>query len=108
LLGGVPAAPAGEPQRHGDRLAWRDGDGRRWTARLGDDGAVAAWTLWLDGSPVVWWQRSHDGQALLSDRRRGTQLRWRRVLRESLPAPPERAAVPDGYDLVPCAAAYDA
>lgn len=107
LLGGVPAAPAGEPRRRGDRLSWRDGDDRRWTARLAADGTVAAWTLWLDGAPVVWWQRARDGRALLSDRRRGTQLRWRRVIEEPLPAAPQPAVVPEGYDLVSCAAAYD-
>jgi len=106
LLGRVPAAPTGEVERRGDHLAWRDDDGRRWTARLGAGGEVAAWTFWLRGDPVVWWQGSDGGESLLSDRRRGTQLRWHRVLREALPAPPEAVAAPAGYAEVECSQAY--
>ncbi|HEX4952347.1 MAG TPA: hypothetical protein VF017_02980 [Thermoanaerobaculia bacterium] len=87
LLGRMPVAPAGtiEPPEEGkeDRLDYLDTEGRRWTALLSPEGGVASWTLWQEGEPVVWWSRQGE-EALLSERRRAAQLRWREVLREAI------------------------
>ena len=120
LLGRLPAPPAGAVERPaggagdsdgGGRLAYRDASGRRWTARLAE-GRPAAWTLFEDGEAVAWWLL-RDGEAFLSDRVRGSQLRWRETLREPLPAPPPGAAealgapqVPADYRRIDCATAY--
>lgn len=114
LLGRLPAPPDGAVERlpaggpgGADRIDYRDAAGRRWTARL-EAGRPVSWALWEDGEAAVWWQR-RDGEAFLSDRARGSQLRWRETLREPLPAAAGGLAappVPDGYRAVDCAAAY--
>lgn len=117
LLGRVPAAPVGSVERAprddgGSELSFRDAEGRRWTARLGAAGEPESWTLWRRGEPAVWWRGGEpgggaQGGATLSDRRRGTQLRWRQVVREPLAdAATAATEVPEGYATVDCAAAY--
>jgi hypothetical protein len=72
-------------------VEYRDAQGRRWTVEQGQGGEVLGWTLWADGEPAVWW-RLLTGEAILSERERGVQIRWREVLREpleGLPPPPE-------------------
>jgi hypothetical protein len=112
LLGRVPARPAAsgpgtgagaEPVRTGDALSFRDAAGRRWTARL-DGGRVVAWTLWSDGDPaLIWLER--EGWAVLSDRERGIQMRWKEILREPLHGPPAPLSPPSGYRAAACGAA---
>jgi hypothetical protein len=114
LLGRLPSPPDGAVERlpaggagAADRLDYRDAAGRRWTARI-EAGRPVSWALWEEGEAAVWWQR-RDGEAFLSDRERGSQLRWRETLREPLPAAAGGLAappVPDGYRAVDCAAAY--
>ncbi len=102
LLGRVPAEPAGPVTEGGSgELIFPDRRGRRWSARSdGED--VLAWTLWQDEEPTLWWRR--DGErALLSDRKRGAQLRWQVVAREGLTAPLPEPALPDGFEVVQCA-----
>lgn len=103
LLGRVPAIPAdgaaGPPDGSG-ALAFRDGEGRRWTAEL-VRGWPVAWTLWDDGEPRVWWRRSGD-DARLSDRDRGLQMTWRESGREPLAQPLGPPAAPAGYEPGTC------
>jgi hypothetical protein len=101
LLGRVPAEPASRVSGAGaGRLEFRDRQGRRWTVeRRG--GAILGWVAWEGGEPVVWWRRL-DGEALLSDRIRGVQMRWHQVARERLEQPLPPAAVPAGYTSGPC------
>lgn len=97
LLGRVPAEPADRVTHPGaDRSAFHDLRGRRWTLRTVQNGDVASWTSWRHGAPAVWWRRL-DGEALLSDREHGVQMRWRQVAREPLAEPLPPAAVPSGY-----------
>lgn len=110
LLGRLPEPPAvGErlarrPPTPDARLDYRDARGRRWTARL-EEGRPAAWTLWRDGSPVLWWVRQGD-QIFLSDPERGHQLQWRRTVREPLAGDLEVQGVPEDYRQADCAALY--
>jgi hypothetical protein len=95
LLGRLPAAPSGRPPRLGPRFEYRDAEGRRWGAGMAA-GEVVSWTLWEAGEPAAWWRRRGE-EAILSERRRGVQMRWREVAKEplaELPPPPE---VPAGY-----------
>ena len=114
LLGRLPAPPEGgvevenlEDDAGSRRLAYRDAEGRRWTARL-EDGLPAAWALYEGGEPSLLWSRDGE-QSFLSDRRRGSQLRWRQTLVEAMgtPLPPDLPAEPpSGYRRVDCATAY--
>lgn len=108
LLGRLPAGPVpgGPPLADAGRLSFRDAAGRRWTAELegtaggagGDPGTATpmSWALWREGEPVLWWRRS-DGEALLSNRTRGVQMRWREVGREPLAEPLPAPEMPPGY-----------
>ncbi len=108
LLGRLPSLPAHGRSRESSTgaLEFRDGAGRRWSARLGDGGQVRSWTLWQAGEPALWW-RSNDGQAFLSDRRRGAQASWREVGREPLAEPLPPPAVPEGFAAGECSGAID-
>jgi hypothetical protein len=103
LLGRVPAEPAaGSAAQSGGHFDFRDASNRRWTGTLDPERRVLSWTLSESDVPKVWWMR-HDGWAILSDRERGVQLRWREVLRETLDREPPRLEAPAGYRQVPCA-----
>jgi outer membrane biogenesis lipoprotein LolB len=99
LLGHLPvAAPSGALAPDGS-LSFRDGEGRRWTGRVGERG-LAAWTLHRDGEAWVWWTRDGDGGIL--SHRRGEQFRWRRAVSEPLAVPPPPLAPPDGSREIAC------
>jgi hypothetical protein len=107
LLGRVPAEPVhpadvGELPSGGD-ISFRDTAGRQWAAALDAAGGVASWALARREEPSVWWRR-YDDWAILSDRERSVQVRWREVLREPLAGEPERLAAPAGYREAPCGA----
>jgi hypothetical protein len=104
LLGRVPAVPANPseaPQAKGGGLTFEDAAGRSWALTLGPEGAVESWTLLEDGAPTVWWLRQ-DSSAILSDRARGVQLRWREVLSEPLEKDLTALEAPGGYREEPC------
>jgi hypothetical protein len=69
------------------RLSYRDAAGRRWGAVV-RHGVVLSWVLWQDeaAGPILSWVSS-GGWAVLSDRRKGVQVRWREALREPLLRP---------------------
>lgn len=104
-LEAIPRVLAGEtpavPPPAADASDWTDPTGRRWTARR-EAGALAAWTLWEEGEPVLWWLRQPRGGIL--SHREGSQFRWKEAAREPLPdggySPLE---VPEGYALGACA-----
>jgi hypothetical protein len=104
LLGRVPADPAaGSPtaEPRGREFDFRDETGRRWYGALGEEGQVLSWTLAEGSTPKVWWMRREDW-AILSDRERNVQVRWREALRENLNQEPPRLETPAGYRLIPC------
>ncbi len=101
LLGRLPVAPAdpaavalqpiaGDPAGGGvtAQIAYTDPAGRRWTAVL-RDGQPLSWGLRQDAAagPILTWLDS-GGWAVLSDRRKGVQVRWRQTrCAEELRAP---------------------
>jgi hypothetical protein len=110
LLGRLPVAPAdpaavtlqplaGDPPGSGvaAQIAYTDPAGRRWTAVL-RDGQPLSWGLRQDGAagPILTWLDS-GGWAVLSDRRKGVQVRWRQTLREELRAPLAALSPPADY-----------
>jgi hypothetical protein len=101
LIGRVPATPSEPPQQRGTQTVFHDAAGRGWTAEVGKDGVVSSWTLAESGAPSIWWVRS-DGWAILSDRERNVQVRWREVLREPLEGEPAALETPSGYRAGPC------
>jgi hypothetical protein len=96
LLGRVPAQPAAPPQTQGRELTFRDAAERTWTVDVGSAGVVESWTLAEKGAPTVWWIRQ-DNWAILSDRTRGVQVRWRQVLSERLEKELAVLQTPTGY-----------
>lgn len=102
LLGRLPVPPA-EPLADpaAAALDYRDAQGRRWTAEI-SRGGPAAWTLWEGGTPSLWWMQQRNGWALLSQRQRKVQLRWREVVREPLRDPAAAPAAPPDYRRIPC------
>jgi len=115
LLGRLPEPPAaGEgadafdaPPSEDGRLEYRDDAGRRWTATLGPAGPRSWSFAEPDGEvPSVFWSRAEpSGEAYLSDRLRGVQLRWRETVAEPLAAL-EPLAVPPAFAEVPCDELY--
>jgi hypothetical protein len=104
LLGRVPAEPAAGspvPQARDRQFDFRDVAHRRWSGLLGEEGRVLSWTLSEGDTPKAWWMR-RDDWAILSDRERGVQVRWREALRENLDREPPRLEPPAGYREVPC------
>jgi hypothetical protein len=73
----------------GDTVAYRDAAGRGWSAVL-RGGQVVSWGLWQGAAaaPILSWASS-GSWAVLSDRRKGVEVRWREAVREPL-----RALVP--------------
>lgn len=102
LIGRVPAEPASpvEEARPGE-ISFRDAANRRWAAIVGEDGVVESWTMAEGSTPRAWWMR-REGWAILSDRVRGMQVRWREVLRENLDREPSSLEAPAGYRQTPC------
>jgi hypothetical protein len=104
LIGRVPGEPApGSPtaQPRGRTFDFKDADNRRWTGTLGEKGEVLSWTLSEGSTPKVWWMR-RDDWAILSDREREVQVRWREVLQENLNQEPPRLVPPAEYKKTPC------
>jgi len=102
LLGRVPVRPDGRVRDLGPgHIELRDRRGHRWTVER-HGSTVVGWVAWRAGRPVVWWRRVGD-EALLSDRERGVQMRWRQVAREPLGEPLAPPAVPSGFLSGPCA-----
>lgn len=112
LLGRLPAAPAGEAARRSlagtaGSFDFRDDEGRRWTGAVAA-GAPVRWSLWeeeVSAPRISWLERG--GEAILSDRGRGVQVRWRQVVAEPLTLPLAELAMPDDYAVGQCAAAAD-
>ncbi|HVT18292.1 MAG TPA: hypothetical protein VHQ90_19215 [Thermoanaerobaculia bacterium] len=92
-------APAPPPGPGSLEVVFRDAAGRRWSAQV-RQGQVERWTLWQGEAPALWWMQS-GGWAILSDRGRGVQVRWREVLRERLGALAPLAP-PAGFREGPC------
>ncbi|HEV3072849.1 MAG TPA: hypothetical protein VHB47_00420 [Thermoanaerobaculia bacterium] len=82
--GGGGGAGAG-----GDTVAYHDAAGRGWSAAL-RGGQVVSWGLWQDTTPapILSWTSS-GSWSVLSDRRKGVEVRWQEAVREPL-----RALVP--------------
>ncbi|MEE8277191.1 MAG: hypothetical protein V3R89_00505 [Thermoanaerobaculia bacterium] len=99
LLGYLPMPPAHDDGELPGEIDFLDGGGRRWTARA-EFGELAAWTLWSEGRPMLWWTRQERGGIL--SHRQGVQFRWRQVVREPLSGGLERLRVPDGYRQESC------
>jgi hypothetical protein len=94
LLGRLPVPPAdaasvvrdAAPAGAGSVTAYRDTAGRGWSAVL-QGGQVVSWGLWQEPAPgpILSWASS-GGWSILSDRRKGVQVRWREAVREPLGA----------------------
>lgn len=95
LLARLPEPPRATPAVSEGSLEMVDRSGRRWTARL-EKGELVQWTLWELGEPAVWWARLGE-ESILSERARGIQLRWRRVLSEPLAELPPESPVGENY-----------
>lgn len=119
LLGRLPAAPEdpgavlAELSRRpaAGELDYRDRLGRRWTAQLAPAAAarVRTWILWRGGEPALWWRSTDAGEgsgggaeALLSDRLRGVQMRWKEVAREPLGERLPEPGRPAGFGIGEC------
>jgi hypothetical protein len=104
LLGRVPAEPAADSptaQPRGRAFDFRDDTNRHWYGTLGEEGTVLNWSLAEGSTPRIWWMR-RDDEAILSDRQRGVQVRWREVLREDLDREPPAFTPPSGYRETDC------
>lgn len=101
LIGRVPSQPASQPDQQGRQVTFRDTGGRLWSALVDADGEVESWSLSEGGEPSAWWVR-RESWAILSDRERGVQVRWREVLREPLEGAPAALETPAGYRAESC------
>ncbi len=65
-------------------VSYRDTAGRGWSAVV-QGGQIVSWGLWLDAgaTPILSWANS-GAWSVLSDRRKGVQIRWREAVREPL------------------------
>jgi hypothetical protein len=77
-----------------DAISYRDAAGRRWTAVL-RDGQPLSWALWPEGTggPLLSWLSS-GGWSVLSDARKGAQVRWRQTVSERMRPSPGAAPPP--------------
>ena len=101
LLGRLPVSGETTSSEDGSfRLV--DESEREWVVRKATDGTVAAWTLWIDGRPTAWWQRLETGEALLSERIEGVQLRWRQTVSEAMRDPLAALEPPADYQPADC------
>jgi hypothetical protein len=90
LLGRLPVEPR---ESTAPASEVRDRRGRRWTLAAGES---PGWTLWDGDQPVLWF-REQGGENVLSSRRDGAQLRWRRTLREPSSGPSAGAEPPAAF-----------
>ena len=77
----------------------RDEQGRRWSIRTEEDG-MAAWTLWVEDVPTLWWTRQPKGGIL--SHRDGSQFRWRQVVEEPMGGEWISLEPPESYPQVSC------
>lgn len=101
LIGRVPAQPASPPEQRGGQVTFRDAAGRLWSAVIDAGGEVESWNLSEGGEPSAWWIR-RESWAILSDRERGVQVRWKEVLHEPLEGAPAALETPAGYREASC------
>jgi hypothetical protein len=100
LIGYLPLAPVGEPERSGrDRLSFSDAEGRHWNADL-DRGTVERFEV--AGEETVTWERGADDWYVLASAAENLDLRWKETLREPLGEPLAAVEVPAGYAEGPC------
>lgn len=100
LSGDLPLAPPADVELPLDgEIEFRARDGRQWSARY-RDGTLATWTLWRDGSPLVWWQRSGEGGVL--SHLDGAQVLWKTVTLERSTEDLPPLEVPAGYAAGTC------
>ncbi len=78
------AAPGGAGREAAEEVTYADAAGRRWTA-VTRGGQLQSWGLAEDAAagPILSWVSS-GGWSVLSDRRKGVQVRWRQAVREPL------------------------
>ena len=101
LIGRVPSQPASPPEQKGGQVTFHDAAGRLWSAVVDAGGEVESWNLSEGGEPSAWWIR-RESWAILSDRERGVQVRWKEVLREPLDGAPAVLETPAGYREASC------
>ncbi len=100
LLGRLPEPPAAPAAVTAEVAAEPAGDymddkGQKWSYRV-SQGRLVQWTVWRQGEPVAWWNATGK-EAILSQRDDGVQIRWREVVRESMPHLPAPPSVPASY-----------
>jgi hypothetical protein len=103
--GAAPAGSTGGGTGGGsDTVAYRDAAGRGWSAVV-QGGQVVSWGLWQESTaaPILSWSSS-GSWSVLSDRRKGVQVRWREAVREPLRQLPPMAPRSD-YRQSTCAEA---
>jgi len=86
----------------GESVEFTDKQGRQWRFRRDEQG-LAAWTLWIEGAPTLWWTREGTGGIL--SHRDGSQFRWRRIVEEAMEVPFEALQTPTDYQRIRCDAA---
>jgi len=83
----------------GESTEYRDEQDRRWSMRTEVDG-IAAWTLWVEDVPTLWWTRQGKGGIL--SHRDGSQFRWRQVVEEPTGSELTALEPPASYRQVSC------
>jgi len=103
LLERVPAEPAADSPApvHARQFDYLDAAHRRWSGTLDEEGRVLSWTLAEGDTPKTSFLH-RDDWAILSDRERGVQVRWRESLHEDLDREPPRLEPSAGYRQVSC------
>jgi hypothetical protein len=81
---GATGTAGGTGATMGATVAYRDAAGRGWSAVV-QGGQVVSWGLWQEAAatPILSWANG-GSWSVLSDRRKGVQVRWREALREPL------------------------
>lgn len=96
LFGELPAeAPPDAVSSAGEEMRWMGSDEREWRAVMMPGGQPQRWTLWIEGEPLVWWQRRPKG-GLLSHRR-GAQVSWSKVADERIAGELSTLEIPADY-----------
>lgn len=101
LVGRLPVQPATVPKTEEGQVTFRDDQNRVWTAVIGEAGVLQSWNMREGAGPSLLWVRS-EGWAILSDRERDVQVRWREVLGEKAEGEITALPVPGGYREEPC------